>query len=215
MRKTRRILGVAAVATALAVVGSTGCITKKVFRKNVEETNTRIQGVESGVEENERRIGDLGKETDQKIASVRQTAEKAVEVGNSALQKAQTAEKLARGKMLWEVTLSDDRVRFSFGQAEVPPEAAAALDDLSNKVRAYDKAVYVEIEGHTDNIGSEEYNLQLGQERAEAVRSYLASKGIPLHAMEVISYGETKPVTENSTPAGRSQNRRVVVRVLE
>jgi outer membrane protein OmpA-like peptidoglycan-associated protein len=76
--------------------------------------------------------------------------------------------------------------------------------------------VYLEIEGHTDNIGSEEYNQHLAHARAEAVRNYLAEKdGIPLHAMNVISFGESKPLAANTTSEGRAQNRRVVIRVLE
>lgn len=208
-----RFVGAAALIVAVAV--SSGCITKKVFRRNVEETNARIQGVESGVEENERRTTDLGRETDEKIATVRTTAERAVEVGSTALQRAEAAEKAARGKILWQTTLSDDRVKFSFDQATLPDEATSVLDELVQQVKSMDKAVYLEIEGHTDNIGSDEYNRHLGEQRAMAIRNYLADQGIPLHAMQVISYGEEKAVANNSTREGRSQNRRVVIRVLE
>lgn len=204
----------------VGVLGSTGCVSKKLFRKNVEETDQRVAGVESGVEGNERRIEDLATETDTKIAEVRGTAERAVELGNQAsveAQKAQElAEKAARGKLLWEITLSDDSVRFSFDQAELPDAAKAKLDDLIAKVKAYDKAVYVEIEGHTDNIGSPEYNLTLGERRADAVKRYLNQAGrLPLHAINVISYGESQPVADNGTQDGRAQNRRVVIKVLE
>ncbi len=79
-----------------------------------------------------------------------------------------------------------------------------------------DKAVYLEIEGHTDNIGSDQYNMELGEKRAKAVLTYLNEKdGLPLHAMSVISYGKTKPVADNKTANGRAQNRRVVIKVLE
>lgn len=195
---------------------STGCVSKKVFRKNVEETDARMAGVESGVEQNERRTSELATETDAKINEVRGTAQKAVEVGNQALTSAEEAKKMARGKVLWTTTLSDDRVRFSFDQNELPEGARSILDDLAQKVKSLDKTVYVEIEGHTDNIGSDTYNKMLGEKRADAVRNYLAEKaGIPLHLMNVISYGEASPVTGNNTPEGRSQNRRVVIRVLE
>src|SRR5262245_37213167 len=91
----------------LGLLGGAGCITKKAYKQNVEETDTRIKGVESGVEENERRISDVSKDTDQKIASVKGTAEKAVELGSSAMAKAEAAEKLAKGKLLWTTTLTD------------------------------------------------------------------------------------------------------------
>ena len=75
--------------------------------------------------------------------------------------------------------------------------------------------MYVEIEGHTDNTGTEQYNLTLGEQRAMAVRNYLFEGGIPLHAINVISRGEQAPVADNKTADGRAQNRRVVVKVLE
>ncbi len=207
------------VVAAWALVGlfaAPACVSKKVFRRHAEETDTRIKGVETGVEDNQRRISSLATETDVKISQVRSTAEKAMEVGSSALTKAELAEKLAKGKVLWTTTLSDDRVKFSFDASEIPPEAGAILDDLASRVKALDKTVYLEIEGHTDNIGSDQYNYELGLKRAEAVLRYLNERGgLPLHLMSVISYGETKPVAENSTRDGRARNRRVVVRVLE
>lgn len=212
----KRTSAVVAVLVVVALVLSVGCVTKKVYRKDQDQTDQRIKGVESGVEENERRVTDLKSDTDQKIEAVRGTAEKAVEIGSQAMTRADEAAKLAKGKILWTVTLSDDRVKFSFDQDAIPPEAAAELNDLAAKIKAMDKAVYLEIEGHTDNIGSEAYNLELGEKRAKAVMTYLnESGGVPLHAMSVISMGESKPVADNATSAGRAKNRRVVIRVLE
>ncbi len=211
----RLSLAVAGVAV-LSLIAASGCVTKKAWRENVESTDTRVKGVESGLETQEKRTSDLAAETDTRINQVKGTAEQAVEIGNQALTKAETAEKMARGKILWTVTLSDDSVRFSFDGDKVPDGAQAILDDLANKVKSMDRAVYLEIEGHTDNIGSDEYNQRLAAMRAEAVRNYLAEKdGIPLHAMNIISFGETKPVAANTTSEGRAKNRRVVVRVLE
>ena len=77
------------------------------------------------------------------------------------------------------------------------------------------KNVYLEIEGHTDSVGSPTLNERLGLERAEAVKRYLYEQhSIPLHKMNVISFGETKPVAPNGTRDGRAQNRRVVIKVL-
>jgi outer membrane protein OmpA-like peptidoglycan-associated protein len=214
-RRTGLIACVCLAAFALA----TGCVSKKVYTQDVEEQDQRMAGVESAVEANERRISELGDETDQKIESVRGTAEKAVEIGNTAMTQAQsaqmTAERAAKGRLLWTVTLTDDAVRFSFDQASIPPEAAQEIDALVAKAKSLDRAVYFEIEGHTDNIGSEEYNHQLGEKRALAVRNYISQKGIPLHALNTISFGESQPIADNNTPEGRAQNRRVVIRVLE
>lgn len=200
----------------VAVVFSTACITKKKYVAGQQETTSRIDGVQSGVEANERRIGDLSRETDTRISGVKGEVTRATELGNTALTEAQSAQKLAKGKILWSVTLSDDRVKFGFDQASVPAGAQTPLNELASRVKDMNKSVYVEIEGHTDNIGSEDHNLRLGQQRAEAVRNYLHQEGgIPLHAMNVISYGEAQPVADNGTPQGRAQNRRVVIRVLE
>ena len=143
-------------------------------------------------------------------------AEKAVEIDNQAKSKAEIAEKAARGKILWTTTLSDDSVKFSFDGSTVPSGAQPILDELASKVKNLDKTVYLEIEGHTDNIGSDAHNQHLAKMRAEAVRDYLAEKsGIPMRAMSIISFGETKPVAGNNTSVGRGQNRRVVIRVIE
>jgi peptidoglycan-associated lipoprotein len=82
-------------------------------------------------------------------------------------------------------------------------------------LKADPKGAYFEIEGFTDSIGSKNLNERLGLERAEAVKRYLYEQHqIPLHKMNVISYGEDNPVAENKTKAGRAQNRRVVIKVL-
>src|SRR5258708_7710914 len=78
-----------------------------------------------------------------------------------------------------------------------------------------DKGDFFEIDGHPDSVGDKTYNEKLGLERAEAVKRYLyESHQIPLHKMNVISYGEDTPVAETKTKVGRAQNRRVVIRVL-
>lgn len=205
---------------AVVLVASSGCVTKKLFRKNVEDTDARVAATETGIEANERRIRDLKSETDSKISELDGKTTQAVEVGNSAMARADEAARMAdeaaRGKLLWSVTLSDERVKFSFDQASIPDEAAAVLDELIANIKAYGKAVFVEIEGHTDNTGGEDYNHDLGLKRATAVRDYMRETGgIPLHAMSVISYGESQPVADNGSKDGRAQNRRVVVRVLE
>lgn len=198
---------------------STGCVSKGLFRRNTESTDARTNSVESAVETNQRRIKELSDETDDRLAEVAGAVEKAVEVGSEAMNRAQqateAAERAAQGKLLWDVTLSDDRVKFSFDETAVPEHAATILDELVSRVQAYGKAVYIEIEGHTDSIGGEEYNYALGEKRARSVRDYLSRGGVPLHAMNTISYGESQPVSDNETREGRAQNRRVVVKVLE
>ncbi|MBD3867885.1 MAG: OmpA family protein [Acidobacteria bacterium] len=215
-----RSIALLAVVVALTLVASTGCITKKLYRADLEENNQKVTTLESGIEENERRVADLKTETDTRLAELSGKTEKAVAIGSNAMTAAEEAKvaaaKAADGKLIWSETLSDDRVKFSFDQTEIPDAAASLLDDLAGKIKAYGKAVYVEIEGHTDNIGSDDYNMELSGKRAEAVRRYMNEKGgIPLHAISVIAFGESNPVADNGSSDGRSANRRVVVRVLE
>jgi outer membrane protein OmpA-like peptidoglycan-associated protein len=132
------------------------------------------------------------------------------------MTKAQEAEKAAKGKLIYAVTLSNDKVQFPFNKAEISDEAKAVIDQTVAPLVQANRGVYVEIEGHTDNVGDAAYNFKLGEERAMAVRDYLAKKdGIALSRLSVISYGEEKPVAENKTSDERAQNRRVVIRVLE
>ena len=201
---------------AVGLALSSGCVTKKVFRTTVQEQDKKIDNVQTGVETNERRVKELDAMTRTEVGRLDSKADAARMRGDEAFKKAESAEKLAMGKVLWEVTLSDDQVKFGLNEAQIPAESRAILDELSARVKGYTKAVYVEVQGHTDATGSDEYNTQLGQKRAEAVRRYLnESADIPLHMITAVSYGETKPKADNGTKQGRAQNRRVVIRILE
>ena len=119
-------------------------------------------------------------------------------------------------RLLYEVVLSQEQGEFGFGDATLPEAAKSEIDQLAGQLKAdAPRNVYIEIEGHTDAPSEADINEQLGLERAEAVKRYLhESHQIPLHRMNVISYGEDKPIAPNDTREGRAQNRRVVVRVL-
>ena len=113
------------------------------------------------------------------------------------------------------MTLSEDQGNFAFGKTELPDAAKARLDQVVQQLKSDTKNIFIEIEGHTDNVGSPLINEKIGMERAEAVKRYLYEQHqVPLHKMNVISYGEDKPVAPNNKRDGRAQNRRVVVKVL-
>ncbi|HYC98001.1 OmpA family protein [Brevundimonas sp.] len=131
-----------------------------------------------------------------------------------ALARANAAHQLAEGKFLYEVVLSDDSMKFPTDQHALSPEAEARLAELVQRLKAENRNVYLEIQGHTDAVGDAEYNEQLGAARAEAVRRFLSRDGIALNRMATISYGEEAPVAPNETPEGRAQNRRVAIVVL-
>jgi peptidoglycan-associated lipoprotein len=121
----------------------------------------------------------------------------------------------ASRRLIYEVTLSEDQGNFKFGKTELPDEAKARLDEMVNQLKADPKGVFIEIEGHTDNVGNKPLNERLGLERAEVVKRYLYEQHqVPLHKINVITYGEEKPVAPNNSREGRAQNRRVVIKVL-
>jgi outer membrane protein OmpA-like peptidoglycan-associated protein len=143
------------------------------------------------------------------IAQLSKTAQEAVE-------RASAAGKLAAGKMAYEVVLSDDKLKFGPDKAVLGGVAEASLDAFAAKLRNDNKNVFIEIQGHTDSRGSAAFNMKLGQARADTVKRYLNIKGgIPLHRMSTISYGETAPIADNHLKAGRQQNRRVILVVIQ
>ena len=193
------------VALALIVaLGVTGCATKKYVRQETGAVGTRVDEVSGQVEEAQTRLDTH----ERQIGETSKTAQE-------ALQRAIDAGKLAEGKLLYETVLTDDKVKFGFDTSDLSPEAKAAIDEFASELKTQNAGVYIEIQGHTDSVGSEKYNEELGLLRAEAVRRYLSQQHqFPLHRINVISYGESSAVADNSTREGRSQNRRVALVVL-
>lgn len=187
---------------------ATGCATKKYVTTEVAGLEAagsqRMDGIETQVETNQSRLD----QQEENMGEISQTAQE-------ALERAIAAGKLAEGTFLFETVFSDDKVQFGFDEAILSDTATQALDIFIEDLKARDQNVYIEIQGHTDSTGSEAYNLQLGQKRAEAVRRYLNQQGIPLARMSVISYGMAAPIADNSTSEGRSINRRVTIVVLQ
>ena len=105
-------------------------------------------------------------------------------------------------------------VNFEFNKARLTPESYPILFYAVQNLNE-NPDTKVEIQGHTDNIGSEQYNMNLSEERAQTVRDYLVAKGIDPSRLTVKGYGESMPVADNSTPEGRSLNRRIEFKVLE
>jgi outer membrane protein OmpA-like peptidoglycan-associated protein len=99
-------------------------------------------------------------------------------------------------------------VFFDTNRATIKPVSFALLDDVA-RAMADNPTINVEIQGHTDSVGDDHFNLKLSQKRAESVRVYLANKGIDKNRMVPIGYGENVPIADNRTSEGRSQNRRV------
>jgi len=101
---------------------------------------------------------------------------------------------------------------FAFNKAELLPKAFASLSGISETLKA-NSDYSARIEGYTDSIGSEEYNLKLSERRAQAVADYLASKGVNRSQLQVVPMGEANPVASNKTKTGRAANRRVEIKI--
>jgi len=209
--KVTRIVSVSLVAGALAACATNSDVDRKIAEANdkaMATTNQKIESVASQVET----VQQHQKEQDAQIATLSQEAK-------DALKRAEDAGVIAKGagKVVFQQTFSDDKVKFKAGKYDLSKDAKAALDELGNKIKGMtDHQYFVEIQGHTDDTGGSRYNDELGQRRADEVRRYLSRQyGLPLNRMSTISYGDTLPVAPNKTKKGRAQNRRVVIVVLE
>jgi outer membrane protein OmpA-like peptidoglycan-associated protein len=197
---------------AVVALGASGCATKKYVQREVGEVSQKADNLSSEMERTQQRVA----QNETRISEVDREAQAGKLSAQEALNRAADAEKAAKGKLIYQVTLTDDQVKFPFGKAVLKDEAKASIDQAVSALKNENKGVYMEIEGHTDSVGPAAYNIDLGEKRAMAVRDYLHDDlGIALNRIEVISYGESQPVTDNKTRQNRAENRRVVIKVLE
>lgn len=204
MKMLTRVLSATAVAALLGACATQRSVDEKIAASQAS-TNQKIESVATQVE-------DLQQKQTQTDARIEQLSQSAQE----ALRRAQEAGVLAKGKVVFEQTFAEDRVKFKLDSAELSTEAKTALDEFGTRVKGLTDQYFIEVQGHTDDTGSERYNEELGQRRAESVRRYLSREHkLPLNRMSTISYGDTLPLESNRTRAGRTANRRVVLVVLE
>ena len=226
----KRLIVVVSMAV-LTVGGSTACATKKFVRTSVGGVNDKVDSLGRSAEQTQERTrqneGRIG-EVDLKAQAAGQSAQRANDAAISANGAAVAANNVAttvgtrvdtidrtNRRLVYEVVLNEDQSNFKSGQSTLPDEAKTKIDAMVQQLKQDPKNVYLEIEGHTDNVGGPEVNEKIGLARAEVVKRYLYEQfQIPLHKMNVISYGQQKPMAPNKTRAGRAQNRRVVIRVL-
>lgn len=184
---------VAATALAVGVLALGGCATKDYVNERIGVVDSKVQATLS---QHEIQIEQLDK------------------TAQDALRRATAAGKLAEGKFLYSMVLSDDSIKFPVDSAKLSPEAEERLSVFVEKLKTDNRNIYLEIQGHTDATGPDMLNQRLGEQRAEAVRIFMNRNGVPLNRMSTISYGKDEPVADNKTRAGRSENRRVVLIVM-
>jgi outer membrane protein OmpA-like peptidoglycan-associated protein len=221
--QVRRIVHMLAVGT-IVVGATTACATKKFVRTEVDAVGTRVETISQSLEatqeetrQNTGRITQVDSKADQAGIWAKEAQTAANTANTTAVAAAARAEAVEAStkRLVYEVVISEDQGKFKFGSAELPKDVQARIDEMIADLKANPRGSYVEIEGHTDSTGDTMVNRRIGEARAEAVKRYLyETHQVPLHKMNVISWGEDKPVSPNNTRDGRAQNRRVVIRVL-
>jgi peptidoglycan-associated lipoprotein len=181
----------------LAGLAVTGCATEDYVNKHVAVVQDQVTDVQGHQKDQDTHLGQLD------------------QTSREALERADAAGKLAEGKFVYSMVMSDDSAHFPVSGSTLSADETARLTDFVNRLKSDNKNVYLEIQGYTDSTGSPAGNLRLGQDRAEAVRRFLSDQGVALNRMSTISYGADHPVAANNTRPGRAQNRRVVVVVLD
>jgi len=214
-----------------ALGGATACATKGYVRAETGKVNSKTDALSKSLEETQeqtRQNAEGIKTVDGEAQAAQTSANQANQAASAADAKAGAAGDAAKAaadradevdkaskRLMYTVVLNEGEGGFAFNKTDLPDAAKARIDELVAQIKADPKGAYFEIEGHTDNVGSSEVNQKIGMERAEAVKLYLYEHHqIPLHRINVISYGDEKPVAPNTTKAGRAENRRIVIRVL-
>jgi len=121
----------------------------------------------------------------------------------------------AKPKIQAKKIVIDKMIHFAFNKYNIKPDSYGILDDVASIIKANPQIKRIKVEGHTDWIGSEAYNMKLSQKRAESVVQYLVGKGVPSTKLEPVGYGKTRPIATNKTAEGRAQNRRVEFNVVD
>lgn len=229
MRKTRTTVKMTALG-AVVVLAAAGCATRGWVVNdggdagaglgetvdNVNDLNNRLEEAQERGTQNAERIDEVDQRA-QAADVAAQTSQAAADAAQMAADDAASrvgAVESGIGTLITEITINEAQGGFGLARSELPDAARARLDQLVIQLQGAGQAAFIEIEGHTDNTGDENFNLQLGMRRAEAVKSYLYEQhNVPLHKMNTFSFGESRPAAPNDTSEGRAQNRRVVVKV--
>jgi OmpA-OmpF porin, OOP family len=231
----RRKLSLALVLAAAVSTGLTsGCATKKYVRQRIDERVAPVEKQTGELAEVSRRNSSDIQRLNTEVSDARTRADRAQQTAESAQSAAGEASAKADrvnqrvDQVAGDVTATNTKIgtidaysvaktvtiTFKPGQSRLSEESMAALDQLAAEL-ANKKGYVLEIQGYTDGRGSVSVNDQLSSRRARVVYEYLARKHeIPLFRMNLLGFGEERPVGDNKTREGREQNRRVEVRVM-
>jgi len=240
MRNARfSVLGLIVLAGILVLPG---CATKKFVRTQVGTLQPSIQEAQNATKENAERIDAVDRRAQQGITTAQSAAQAADQKATQAGQAAQTAQQSAQAadrkadtanqgvqQAANRINTVETRLNsidnytagetqaivFKLNSTTLSDEAKSTLDRIASDVSSQRTGYMIELQGFTDNTGSEGYNINLSQRRAENVQRYLVTKNVPLFRISIVGLGEANPVADNKTRNGRDQNRRVEVRILK
>jgi OmpA-OmpF porin, OOP family len=229
------VLGIVILAGMMVL---SGCASRKYVRNQVSTLEPAIQEASNGVKENAERIDAVDRRAQQgvtaagaadaKATQAQQAAQAAATAAQAAQRQADTANQAVQqaGNRITTIetrlsNLNDNytaaetqTVTFTVNSSTLSDQAKSTLDRVAMQVSGQRTGYMIELQGFTDNSGSENYNINLSQRRAESVLRYLVSKNIPLFRVSIVGLGEENPVAPNNTRQGRDQNRRVEVKLL-
>ncbi len=176
----------------------------RVLQQKVNETYQELSKTYEGILRIERsHASRLKKDLDSEKLKGQKLREEAERKFNELRSELISVKQDARGTI---ISMSD--ILFDIGKASLTPDLKTNLAKIAGILSVF-KTSYIIVEGHTDNQGSEQYNQQLSEKRAENVMNFLAEQGIAMPRMRSVGYGFSKPVADNSTEKGRQKNRRV------
>jgi len=219
------------------IMALSGCASRKYVRLQTQALEPAIQEASNGVKENAERIDAVDRRAQQGVTAAQAADQKATQAG-AAAQTAQNAAQAADRKADTAnqgVQTANNRINtlesrianlgdnytesekqtvtFKYNSSVLNDQAKSTLDRIAGGVG--NTGYMIELQGYTDSRGTEAYNIGLSQRRAEAVERYLVSKKIPLYRISIVGLGKEDPVADNKNEQGRSQNRRVEIRVLK
>jgi OOP family OmpA-OmpF porin len=212
---------------ALAVASTVACTTKKTVRNEttplINKTNelddltaknsNAIKDVDARATTGIQQVNAKTAEVDKKALAAGQSADQAQQLANAATQHVDALTNTVANLDNYR-PVAETAVHFGFNKDNLTKQAKEALDQLGADI-GNTKGYIITVEGATDSVGSEDYNYQLSQRRADAVIQYLASKyNVPAHKIYLIGLGKDKPIESNKTAEGRSKNRRVDVKLM-
>jgi OOP family OmpA-OmpF porin len=229
------VLGIVILAGMMVM---SGCASRKYVRNQVSTLEPAIQEASNAAKENAERIDAVDRRAQQGVtaagaADTKATqAQQAAQTANTAAQAAQRQADTANQGVQQAntrittietrlssindnyTTADTQAVTFRTNSSALSDQAKATLDTMAMQVAGQRTGYMIELQGFTDNSGSENYNINLSQRRAESVLRYLVSKNVPLFRVSIVGLGEENPVAPNNTRQGRDQNRRVEVKLL-